>query len=61
MYFVSYKINFVFLIEVIIFFLEGVNNCVNLILGNFYFKSFLVINVDFLFVNKINFKIELIV
>lgn len=61
MYFVSYKINFVFLIEVIIFFLEGVNNCVNLILGNFYFKSFLVINVDFLFFNKINFKIELIV
>lgn len=60
MYFVSYKINFVFLIEVIIFFLEGVNNCVNLILGNFYFKSFLVINVDFLFFNKINFKIELI-
>lgn len=61
MYFVSYKINFVFLIEVIIFFLEGVDNCVNLILGNFYFKSFLVINVDFLFFNKINFKIELIV
>lgn len=61
MYPASYKINSVFLIEVTIFFLEGVNNCVNLTLGNFHFKSSSVINADFLSLNKINPKIELTV
>lgn len=61
MYPASYKINSVFLIEVTIFFLEGVNNCVNLTLGNFHLISSSVINADFLSLNKINLKIKLTV